>query len=205
MNDCLARNHKKYNWMIFFELDEFIFLKNYLNVKDFLKEKKFDKCNLIYLNGIVHTDNDLVYYENKSLFERFPNPIKINKNTKLAVKYILRGNISTKITAIHLCCEIKHKCNGFGYFNSTYGIYAKQPDNLYYYYDHFYSKSTEEFINKLTRGDSWKMDEKYILHKIDKYFKYNRITEQKILMIENATNYDLIKFKKKLNLNYKIL
>ena len=201
MNDCYIRNFKKYNWLMFFELDEFIHLQNYSSVKDFLNEKKFDKCNLIFLNSIFHTDNDLLYYENKSLFERFPNRIRINKKTNLEVKYILRGNIpSIKIEFIHVCCNIKQKCNALGHFNSTIGIFAKEPDTENYYYDHFYSKSTEEFINKLTRGDSWNMESTYMMHKIKKYFSQSRITKKKILMIEKATKYNLTKFKK-LNFN----
>ena len=40
--------------------------------KDFFSNKTFDKCNVIYLNQFVLTDNDQIYYYNKSLFEIFP-------------------------------------------------------------------------------------------------------------------------------------
>ena len=77
MNDCYKKNYKKYQWLIFYEIDEFINLHNYINIKYFLNKKKFENWQLIYLkarnnlNLICHTDNNLLKYENKSLKERF--------------------------------------------------------------------------------------------------------------------------------------
>ena len=48
MNDCYNRNNKNYDWLIFYELDEFIHLSNFTNVKPFLNEKKFEKCEIVY-------------------------------------------------------------------------------------------------------------------------------------------------------------
>ena len=59
MNECYQNNYDKYDWLIFYELDEFIHLSNYSNIKLFLNEEKFNKCNLIYLNMLCHTDNNL--------------------------------------------------------------------------------------------------------------------------------------------------
>ena len=93
-----------------------------------------------------------IYYENKSLFERFP---EITPNTKLGgqnleVKFILKGHIrKIVIDNIHTCNGNITNCNGFGHKNKINLIYSTEPDKEYYYIDHFYSKSTEEFINKL--------------------------------------------------------
>ena len=62
MNDCYQKNYKQYNWLIFYEVDEYIHLTNYTNVKDFLNEKRFENCEIIHLNLICHTDNNLLYY-----------------------------------------------------------------------------------------------------------------------------------------------
>ena len=56
MNACYQKNFDKFDWLIFYELDEFIHLSNYSNIKMFLNEEKFNKCNLIYLNLVCHTD-----------------------------------------------------------------------------------------------------------------------------------------------------
>ena len=93
MNDCYKLNYNKYSWLIFYELDEFIHLSNYTNIKNFLNEKKFKDCELIHLNSVFHSDNGLLYYENKSLSERFPKIFPITNETKLEVKYMIRGHI----------------------------------------------------------------------------------------------------------------
>ena len=89
MNLCYQRNFKEYDWLIFYELDEFIHLNNYSSIKTFLNEKRFASCQIIYLNLVCHTDNNLLYYENKSLAERFPIIAKF----KFEVKSIIRGHL----------------------------------------------------------------------------------------------------------------
>ena len=42
MNDCYLRNYKIYNWLVFYEIDEYLYLKNYSNIKTFLSESKFN-------------------------------------------------------------------------------------------------------------------------------------------------------------------
>ena len=42
MNDCYKQNYKIYNWLIFYEIDEFIHLNNYSNAKNFLNEYKLN-------------------------------------------------------------------------------------------------------------------------------------------------------------------
>ena len=43
---CYQKNNQKYDWLIFFDIDELIHLENYFNIKDFLNEKRFNKCKL---------------------------------------------------------------------------------------------------------------------------------------------------------------
>ena len=87
MNNCYKNNYLLYDWMIFYEIDEYIYLKNYTNIKKFLSEKKFEKCETIQLNWLMHTDNNQIYYENKPINIRFPYS---KKNVSVAgIKSIL--------------------------------------------------------------------------------------------------------------------
>ena len=70
-NDCYKRYNKLYDWLIFFDIDEFIFLKDFTSFKSFLNDKRFDKCNRVQFNWIFFTDNNLLYYEDKPVRERF--------------------------------------------------------------------------------------------------------------------------------------
>ena len=47
MNDYYQKNYQKYERLIFYDIDEYIHLNNYTNIKDFLNEVKFDKLIII--------------------------------------------------------------------------------------------------------------------------------------------------------------
>ena len=40
-------NNKRFDWLIFYDIDEYIHLKNISNIKEFLNDKKFILCNKI--------------------------------------------------------------------------------------------------------------------------------------------------------------
>ena len=204
MENCRKKNYKKFDWLIFFEMDEFIFLRNFSNLKDFLEQKIFNKCQRVQLNWFIHTDNNLIYYDKRSLKERFPVKKYIFNDKKLPgstlVKSILKGNVDVKIKAIHELNDELIACDGFGKFVSSKGIKTTNTDHYYNYIDHYWSKSTEEFVNKLMRGDpdfgsNLKRVKNNNLLRINIYFVYNKITKEKIDYIENRTKYNLTKFR----------
>ena len=185
LNHCYKKNNMNYDWLLFYDIDEFINLKNYNNIKDFLIEKKFEKCKLIYLDSLRHTDNDLLFYDNRTLFERFPY---INwKSRMFTVKSMIRGKLKkVKIKSTHWLDKKISGCNSNGEIvkpnklkkmNKTIDI-----NNEYYYIDHFCFKSTLEYINKLKKGDAvFGLNKKrIIMHKIKLYFSYNTLSLQKI-------------------------
>lgn len=207
MNDCYRRNNDKFDWILFSDIDEFIYLyNNYTKISQFVNEPKFEKCEVIYLNLICHSDNGHLFYENKSLIERFPNitsNVKQGK-VKLEVKSIIRGHIKNiNMNCVHRGNPNLKNCNGFGHQNKTDFIFTTEPDMKYYYFSHYYGKSTEEFIKKVQRGDAL-FDMSFKLNRINKYFQENDITLKKILMIENSTGLNLSNYKKNLN-SYEVL
>jgi len=206
-NDCYKKNNRAYDWLIFYDIDEFIHLKNYSNIKYFLNEKKFKKCNLIYLNCIRHTDNDLLYYDNRTLKDRFP---KINWKSKMyTVKSIIRGNLKGfKFKTTHWLNRNLIGCNFLGKIIKPSKKTKIEKDfnkSFYklYYIDHYSFKSTEEYINKIIKGDGiYGFNKKNQYRKIKLYFKYNKITKEKIYLIENKTGLNLTKYKLELNKKY---
>ena len=200
MNDCYNKNYMNYDWLIFFEIDEYIFLHDFKNVKLFLNQKKFNKCQEIYLNLVCHTDNNLLHYEDKPLAERFPFtvPKTMIGGQKLEMKTIIRGHIKgTKIMSLHLGDSRLKSCNNSG-LPEKKSIFTYNSDQKYYYIDHYYSKSTEEFITKITKGDAFSNTLGYFRHRIDKYFQQNEITKEKIDMIERETHINLDSYRKTL-------
>ena len=197
-NDCFTKNYNKFEWLFFNDIDEYIYLRNYNNIKKFLNKPRFKKCENIQLNWLLHTDNNLIHYLNKSLLERFvekdPFAEKRNLNKHSNGKSILKGHIpNIKITNFHCISDQLKTCNGFWKIRNNI-----QKDYKYYYINHYFSKSTEEFIDKLKKGDVYKGT---ILDKISRYFSYNEITLKKINYIEKELKLNLNYYRKKITQN----
>ena len=146
LNDCYNNNYKIYDWFILCDIDEYIKLKDYNNIKLFLKQKIFKKCDYIYFYRAFQTDGDKIQYENKSLSERFTTSVY----SIHTYKPILKGNISNlEIDNVHMVNFKLKPCNSFGKSKS------KIKDFKYNFIKHYYFKSTEEFVEKLNKGDSF--------------------------------------------------
>ena len=179
-------------------MDEFIYLKNFDNIKNYLAQQIFKKCESIQLNMFYHSDNDLLSYDNRSLFHRF---IKKVKRPKEAIKSIIKGKTKINVNCVHNINKNLRSCNGFGKLNKKEkeNILTKNPDFQFNYIDHFCFKSTEEFVNKINRGSAFfgKLDNVKMV-KVNWYFEINKITEEKISYLEKYTGLNLSKYMNKI-------
>ena len=197
MNDCYKNNNDKYDWLIFYDLDEYIHLKDFTSIKEFLGQEKFNNCKKIYLNWVYHTDNNLMHYENRTLKDRFPEKESILSEKKISehvlVKSIIRGNISNIVFDCEhkLSNELKG-CNAEGLEASLEGCSMLKPDYENNYIDHYHYKSVDEFIEKLNLGDVNKTEE------LNNYFEFNNINSEKFDYIQKKTGLDLSSYKKAL-------
>ena len=199
INDCLEENFKKYTWILVNDIDEFLHLKEG-NIKKFVSLDRLKKCNVIHFNWKHHTDSNQLYYKNESLFKRFP---EIKKRYPETVKSMIRGEKGKKFIKIfnhHILRYNYTCCNAYGetYVSTDFvhGIQIKNPDYKDYYFDHFYTKSAEEYIEKKNRGDCFFGKDKRIdLYALELYFGFNNITLEKIEFFENRTGLNLSKFR----------
>ena len=207
MDSCYQSNYQLYNWLISYEIDEFIYLKNYQNVKSFLACPKFDKCDSIQLNWVHMSDNNNLFYENKPLYERFTekgkNVIKNKYNKICYIKTIIRGNLKNIIiNNNHFLSENLKSCNGFGKRNKFNNIESLRPDYEYNYIKHYYAKSVQEFVDKMNRGDLLRGNGKNIIQwAIEKFFYINKITYEKIIYLKKnlGNQYNFTKYINELN------
>ena len=92
------KNNASYDWFIYYDIDEFIYLKDFKSFKSFLNDKRFAKCNRVQFNWIFYTDNNLLYYEDKPVRERFTEKQASARGKKKGgaqgIKSVIRGNIN---------------------------------------------------------------------------------------------------------------
>lgn len=184
--------YKKYSnecdWFCFFDIDEFLILdKKYNNIKEFLFDNIFNDFDAIKLIWKNFDDNNLITYENKSLFERFT---KICNNNDKQVKTIIRSNKDIGAINCHgkTLKEISF-CNSEGkkstYLNERHGNYINNFSYNNAYLNHYRLKTIDEFINtKMKRGDMAGEAAKQKCT-FDFFFKYNEKTPEKLAYLKS--------------------
>lgn len=187
LNKCYQNYNKYFEWIAFFDIDEFLYIKNYTNLNKFLSLPQFNKCQSIIINWKYFGDNNNLFYEPKPLKERFNKEFDIRKieiNEKYifyysAGKSIIRGGLKLKWGHFPHYIDNNIKCRPNGEIINNY---FSPPQYSTAYISHYFSKSTEEFIERLKRGDVMvKPDDEYYKQRIfNYYFLFNKITKEKL-------------------------
>ena len=161
-------------------------------LKEFLSNKIFDNCESIIFNWVLYNDNDLVYYDNRTLFERFTKP-SFEDRANIYVKAIVRGNLDRqpyidKKTNHRPVPEIK-VCNSIGNLLSFYSD-SYPPNYKNGYLIHFNQKTAEEYITKMLKGTcgGHKFDINKLEEKINLFFNHNKFTKEKLKVFETYFN-----------------
>ena len=139
----------------------------------------------------MYGDNDLVRYDNRTMIERFTKPgKKWNRG-----KSITRTNIDNLlvVTVHNVGYRVNYFCNSNGnkiFLRNYLDFMAPiEPES---YIKHFYTKTVEEFCNKLRKGGGHINNDhpKYktaIRQRINVFKEYNTMTNEKIEIIKNCS------------------
>jgi len=197
-NDCYRKYGNDYDWMAFFDFDEFLTLVECDNIKTYLSN--FDGFDCVKINWMVYTDNDLLINDYRPLLERFTTPMEYDKCVGYSfpennhVKSIVRGKIDGFRWGgtPHTPGSNLRYCNSLGEESNSSPF---QPYNFSKaYLKHFTTKTIDEYINnKRIRGVA---DRSYSTfnntYKIDNFFKINNRTVEKEEFIKKKTMNDNI-------------
>ena len=207
--ECYNNHKKEFDWFIMVDMDEYLYIVNN-TLKGYLSDKRFNKCDFIKINWVIPTDNNLLYYDPRPLFERFKPPYIKSE----FIKTIIRGNISDLKYWVHTPKISPNKnitCNNLGR-----RIYYKKMDFIRIipinikraYIIHFEHKSTEELIKKLKRGyKNWlkSYTRKFMIEKIKYYLRINNATPEKINYLEKELKLNLTEYIKENNKGYNFI
>jgi hypothetical protein len=187
----------KCGWFLYFDFDEYLeifFKKNRkMKLQQFLSNQIFSKCESISFNWLIYTDNDLIFYDNRKVLERFTTPNYLNKDN-VHVKSIVRGNLDKIIfynnTSHHVPSKDLSICNSKGNLikQEKYNPFAISPPIFDYgYLKHFTTKTAEEYCVKIKRGNN--RGKKFDLkERVNLFFYHNKFTYEKLKVFENTFN-----------------
>lgn len=187
------KNHKnKFDWCAFIDIDEFITLEKWPDIKSFLSDPMFKGYPVIRLNWHMYGDDDMVARDvSVPVWQAITHRLKGHRYEHDG-KEIVRGGLSNvSIASCHYCTirncipkqimpngkttKAKGSCTGETYNNL--------PNCEEAYIRHYMTKTLDEFINsKLQRGsDAVFLDKKI---DFDYFWQVNKKTPEKLEYIK---------------------
>lgn len=193
--DCYEKYNKEYNWISFFDFDEFLELKpNNLQINEFLDNKRFNNCKCVKINWLLYSDNDLVYYENLPIQNRFLNPL-YNSSLNIHIKATVRGKLNLNYwkNALNPHTTIYNfkSCSSSGKIIPYNSPFNSPPDYQNAILRHYKTKTIDEYLIKLKRGRADKplnFSEGDAIEKINIFFSVNKFTINKLKFIQKRLN-----------------
>ena len=182
--DCFEKNNKNYDWLSFFDIDEFLELKpKNIKINEFLDNERYKDCQNVKFNWLIYTDNDKLYYENKPVQERFTTSLNDSKFFNQHIKSTVRGNLSSNYwinaPTPHASRNQFSACSSSGtQLVDKASPFVHPPDYQFAILKHYRTKSIEEYCNKIKKGKP----DSQINYKemIDWFFQTNKVTQEKI-------------------------
>jgi hypothetical protein len=195
-NDCYSTYKKEYDWIMFFDIDEFLDLAKHGDIKEFLRQDKFNEYNAVHIKWIIFDDNDIIYDDGGSVVNRFTRVAKGTDSKYMEkenshVKTILRGNLdclvfdnphAAKGHHTYKACDVEGTPRGFTSFFSN----CQSTEAVLH---HYTTKTVDEYITKIKRGSATRPRD-YQMY-IDKFFGVNIPTKEKIDIILDSTGVDM--------------
>ena len=190
--DCYKKNKNHYDWLSFFDFDEFLELKqNNITIQEFLGNNLYKNCQNIKINWLIYkSENESLYFENKPLQLRFGKP-KLNdianKHIKSTVRGHLKENYWSKWSTPHSSSNNFISCSSSGKKIDSITPFLDPPEYQYAKIKHYGQKSFEEYCKKLKRGWPDSTDSNFWINKLMKNNKNNTKKTNIIKKIFNNT------------------
>ena len=186
---------KKCNWFLFFDFDEYLEIHNESNtnitLQKFLTQEVFDKCETILFNWVIYTDNNLIYYDNRTLIERFTEPY-FDDSANIFVKSIVRGGLDKIIFYPNRSNHVPDKhvniCDSLGRIIERYNPFFVRPPKFNNgYIKHFSTKTAEEYALKMKRGQNRNLPYN-LTNRIEVFFDHNKFSKKKLKYFQKYFN-----------------
>ena len=190
--DCYQTFNKLYDWISFFDIDEYlILLPRNSTIQSFMDNPRYKNCNAVKFNWKVFDDNGQLDYVNKSLMERFPKQTKYKYENR-HVKTIVRGGLDyhkfKKVGPHSIYGRIK-ACTISGKKSSA-SYYRWPPDHKCGWLNHYVTKSVREFFYKKykTKVDVNKISKGKKKNLFRYFFLINKKTKEKVAIFNKIYN-----------------
>ena len=179
------KNKDKFDWCIFIDIDEFIVLNKWNNIKEFLSDSKISSYPVVRLNWHMYGDDDKIKRDlSKSVYDGITKRLKGHRLEKHGKEIIKGGLNGVNIPSSHYCLiNEKLPKQIMPDYKETVGTVGGLHDCQEAFINHYMTKTLDEFINqKIVRGTDAGFPDKVI--DFSYYWKINKKTDEKIEYIK---------------------
>lgn len=204
--ECYDTYKDEYDWIAFFDIDEFLTLVNDNDIHSFVNHERFNGYDVVAVNWRIYGDNDIVRNDGSGVLERFKSPIPednaiaYNIPENWHIKAIVRTGKPMKWEYSVHCPNVddgKRVCDPSGNEAQIYGT-AMNFRNAFNdaYIRHYSTKTIEEYCVKMKRGfpdGKWDESDKVKIEVLlrTRFFRTNNITREKIDIIKEILGIDM--------------
>lgn len=198
--ECYNEYKNQYDWIAFFDCDEFLTFTKVGTITEYLSQEKFQQFNAIKINWMCYGDNDMLTNDGRPVLERFKTPLPFDKQVTYKIpennhiKTIARClDIPFKFRAQPHSTNIKSQCNAVGKRCVNPTSPFSDYDFSEAYLRHYSTKTIDEYCDKMLRGfpDHVITDEKSVYYTETRFFRYNTPTPEKIKIVKERLGKDM--------------
>lgn len=185
-SDCYRNVSKSFDYVAFFDVDEFLFLPNNMTIHDFLERDKFKNFECIRIPWMLYDDSNIINVidGNYKVLNRFTS-CKLVRDSKAIVRTNIEINTFTPHGPLYLktCDPNGNECNN-GSMNINKCLISDKVIDTNVYLKHFMMKTLEEYIKfkmKREEKNSWNKKGRTINDGgLDRFFQFNQKTPEKL-------------------------
>lgn len=191
--DFWINNYMKYDWIAYFDVDEFLILNKDKNIHDYISRDCFNDAKIIHINWKMYGDSENVNYEDKPILERFTIPSE-KPSIRNIKGFCVNDHIKSIInTSIGLNIEFKNPHTIFGNYITKNGNGEPIINEWFtnYVYDlaqlnHYHTKTIEEYLSiRYNRGCADTYRNKTVDILVKDFYSLNSESEDKNKFIKS--------------------
>ena len=196
-DECYKAYGEEYDWIAFFDIDEFMFINCSKTIGEYLARPEFNDYDMIHINWLLFGDGGQIKSDGRGLLQRIVQPLDLNHSTfygfpdNFHCKSIIRGGLGevkwnctphTPTNGIKCCNSYGLPCDG----NSPFTPYDYRNAGL----RHFTTKTAEEYAVKVKRGfpDANPTTKEEM---VKNFFKRNEVTAEKVAIFKEKNGIDM--------------
>ena len=149
--DFLAKHQNQDVYTAFFDIDEFLVMNNHFCIRSFLREYAFPERRSIAISWYIFGSNNLKYYENRPVLQRFT--MRMDTGNRY-IKNILYLPDIVDFYGAHNIRLHPPKVRYDIYGNTILNTFAVNCNITEVRLHHYMIKSTSEYHAKMKRGES---------------------------------------------------